>query len=209
MKQLYFIRHGETDNNKNHLLQGRKINASINSKGKEQAEAISVALKEIPIQKAITSSLIRTIETAQPLINSKNLKFEGYEELDEMSFGEWEGKPFSEVIDQIRIVQEAWISGETSTRIPGGESPEEVLERAGKKVLDILESSSEEHIAFILHGRLIRVLLSAFLGMGLNNMHQIKHQNGAINHLSWDGENFKAVKLNDIAHLEQEEIVYK
>lgn len=208
MKQLYFIRHGETDNNKNQLLQGRKINASINDKGKEQAKAVAHALKDIPVQKVITSSLTRTIETAEPLTNLKKLEAEKYEELDEMSFGEWEGKPFSEVMDQIMAVQEKWISGDTGTKIPGGESPVEVFERAGRKVLEILDSSEEEHIAFMLHGRLIRVLLAEFLGLGLKNMHKIQHQNGAINHLSWDGKSFNAVTLNNIEHLEREEFVY-
>ncbi len=209
MKHIYIIRHGETDNNKNHLLQGRKINASINEKGKQQAVGIANTLKDIPIQKVITSSLVRTLETAKPLIESKGLEFDQYEELDEMSFGDWEGKPFEEVIDQIRVIQKAWISGETDTKIPGGESPEEVFKRAGEKFLEILMSSEEKYIAFMLHGRLIRVLLSEFLGMGLKNMHQIQHQNGAINHLTWDGKSFSPVRLNNIDHLELEEFTYK
>ncbi|RNC79940.1 MAG: histidine phosphatase family protein [Balneola sp.] len=206
MKQVYFIRHGETDNNKNRLLQGRKINASINEKGREQAKAIADALADVPIKKIVTSSLVRAIETAEPLMISKNLDSDQYEELDEMSFGDWDGRPFSEVISPIKAVQEAWIAGETNTQIPGGESPEEVFERAGKKVIHILNTAEEQYLAFIVHGRLIRILLSKFLGFGLQNMHLIKHSNGAINHLTWDGDKFEAVKLNSTEHLPEEEI---
>ena len=66
---------------------------------------------------------------------------------------------------------------------------------------EIAENSSETHIAVFIHGRLIRILLSEILGLGLKNMHQIQHQNGAINHLIWENGVFKTVQLNIVNHL--------
>ena len=195
------IRHGETDNNKIHRLQGRGIDASINETGREQAEAIAEALEKFPIQKIITSSMVRTLETAAPLIEQTGAAVEQYSELDEMGFGELEGCYFNDVKAQIHEVNEKWMNGEVDVQIPGGESPREVFNRAGNKVTEILSTSEEEYIAFVLHGRLIRILLSEFLGKGLKNMHLIKHQNGSINHLIWNGSGFEAVELNKIDHL--------
>ena len=195
------VRHGETDNNKFHRLQGRGIDASINETGMEQAEAIAEAFKDFPIQKIVTSSMVRTLETATPLIRQTNAVVEQYEELDEMSFGDLEGSYFNEVKIQIHDINEQWMNGDVDVPIPGGESPREVFSRAGTKVIDVLKNSEEEYIAFILHGRLIRILLSEFLGKGLKNMHLIKHQNGSINHLIWNGSGFEAVELNKIQHL--------
>ncbi|MDP4678865.1 MAG: histidine phosphatase family protein, partial [Cyclobacteriaceae bacterium] len=36
-KKIYIIRHGQTDYNKNNMVQGRGINSSINEFGQEQA----------------------------------------------------------------------------------------------------------------------------------------------------------------------------
>ena len=84
-----------------------------------------------------------------------------------------------------------------------GENPIQVYKRASSKIEEILELSKEEHIVFMLHGRLIRILLSEWLGLGLKNMHQIEHQNGAINYLTWDAQKFEVVELNIINHLDE------
>ena len=202
MKHIYIIRHGETDNNKVYRFQGRGIDASINEKGREQAEAIASALEEVPIQKVVTSSLRRTLETAKPLIDQKEVPVESYADLDEMGFGEYEGAYIHEIMDVIEELQTRWGAGETDFAIKGGESPQQVFDRAGSKLVEVLENSDEEYIAFYVHGRLIRILLSGLLGMGLESMQDIKHKNGSINHLTWDGENFEAVELNMTEHLE-------
>ncbi len=209
MKQIYFIRHGETDNNKKNRLQGRGINSSINENGRLQGEEIAEALKDVPIQKVVVSSLVRTLETATPLVEQKGALVESYSELDEMSFGIWEGAYFKDVKDQIHELNAKWISGDVTAEVENGESPQQVFERAGAKVIEILKASEEEHIAFVIHGRLIRILLSEFVGKGLRNMHLIKHQNGAINHLLWNGDSFEVVSLNIVEHLSTEAVEWK
>ena len=202
MKHIYIIRHGETDNNKVHRFQGRGINASINETGRQQAEAIAHALKDVPIQKVVTSSLIRTMETAEPLIEQSGAVVESYADLDEMSFGKYEGSFIHEIMDAINELQEKWTAGETDYCIEGGgESPQEVYDRAAAKLVEVIEDSEEKYIAFMLHGRLIRILLSGLLGLGLKNMQQIKHTNGAINHLVWNGKELEVVELNKTDHL--------
>lgn len=201
MKHLYIIRHGETEFNKSQLLQGRGINASLNERGLEQGEAVANYLEDKNISLVVTSSLNRAIESASPLLNRIDSTFKSHSEIDEMSFGEWEGQPFSEVLDSIHEIQKTWKSGQVTAKIPGGESPMEVYTRASRKINEIVESSQDEHIAIYIHGRLIRILLSGLLGYGLENMHLIKHENGAINHLTWKSGVYSSVKLNITEHL--------
>lgn len=201
MKHLYIIRHGETEFNKTKRLQGRGINASLNAKGRLQADAVAAELQSYPIQKIVTSSLVRTHESAQPLAESKNINIESWAELDEMSFGDFEGEPFYEVLDHLKYLQNEWSYGDTTIPVPGGESPEEVYQRAAKKLIEIVENSTESHIAVFIHGRLIRILLSGLLGLGLQNMQEIEHENGSINHLTWQNGVFSSVELNITDHL--------
>lgn len=202
MKHIFIIRHGETDNNKAHRFQGRGIDASINAKGIEQAEAVAEFLADYPIKKVITSSLVRTMETAEPLIEAIHPKVDSYSELDEMSFGDYEGAYLHEIKDVIEELQVRWAAGELDYSIAGGESPQEVYDRAATKLIEVIKNSDEEYIAFFLHGRLIRVILAGLLGLGLEKMQDIKHRNGSINHLTWDGESLTPVKLNILDHLE-------
>lgn len=201
MKQLFFIRHGETDNNKASIIQGRSIDASINERGVMQAKAICRALEHYDIQKVVASGLRRTHETLQPLAEQRNLEIEKYPELDEIDFGILEGKVFTDIKEQVDEVNEQWKSGNVDFAPENGESPRQTFLRANKRVLQVLRSSEEEHIVFMIHGRLTRILLSEWLGHGLQNMHKIEHQNGAINHLIWQDDKFEAVELNKIDHL--------
>ena len=199
---IYIIRHGETDFNKSHRMQGRGINASLNDTGRIQAKYIAEFLKDVPITKIVTSSLNRAIESAEPLSIFFGIQTEVYPDLDEMNFGVLEGKPFEEVKQEVQFLHDNWTKGNLDIAPDKGENPKEVFKRAGSKIVEILKSSKDEHLVFMLHGRLIRILLSEWLGLGLQNMHKIEHQNGAINHLKWNNDKFEAVELNITHHLE-------
>lgn len=203
MKQVFVVRHGETDNNKAHIIQGRSLDASINELGCLQAEAIARALEQYDIQKIVCSGLKRTHETAEPLASVRGLTPEKYPELDEIDFGILEGKKFEDIEQQVMDVHEQWKSGNVDFAPEDGESPREAFARANDKAEEVLKSSAEHTIVFVIHGRLTRVLLSEWLGYGLKNMHKVKHQNGAINHLTWNNGEFKAVELNSIEHLHE------
>ncbi|MEO1021067.1 MAG: histidine phosphatase family protein [Bacteroidota bacterium] len=201
MKQIFVVRHGETDFNRQQRIQGRGIDASLNDRGKEQARLVKDALEPEPIERVIVSSLRRTHETAKPLVLAKGLAVEGYQDLDEISFGNLEGRPFNDIKPMVMDLHTKWSSGQVDVRVDGGESPTEVFERAHTKALEIIEMASEEHLLFVLHGRLIRILLSEWLGLGLKNMHEIAHTNGSINKLVFEKGRFEAVYLNKTEHL--------
>lgn len=200
-KELFLIRHGETDNNKASIIQGRSIDASINETGRLQAKAICAALEAFEIHRIIASGLRRTHETVQPLAAQRQLKVEKYPELDEINFGVLEGKVFTEIKEQVMAVQEQWKGGNVDFAPEKGESPRQTFKRANGKVQEVLSSSKEKNIVFMIHGRLTRILLSEWLGYGLQNMHKIEHQNGAINRLTWESGNFEPVELNKTDHL--------
>lgn len=201
MKQLFFIRHGETDNNKASIIQGRSLDASINELGRMQAKAIREALEPYDVQRIVASGLRRTHETVQPLAEQRKLDIEKYPELDEIDFGVLEGKVFTDIRGQVMEVHEQWKGGNVDYAPEDGESPRQTYNRANNKIKEVLESSQEEYIVFMIHGRLTRILLSEWLGYGLHNMHKIEHQNGAINRLTWKAGKFEAVELNITDHL--------
>lgn len=87
-----------TEHNRLRLLQGKGIDVSLNKKGRLQALAVSKVLESYPITRIVTSSLIRTKQTAAPFAQRTHTEIESCSEFDEMSFGDLEGKPFFDVI---------------------------------------------------------------------------------------------------------------
>lgn len=71
--KIYLLRHGETDWNRQEILQGR-TDIPLNSNGKKQAILWSNFFKNINIDIIISSPLIRARETADIISKGKNLK---------------------------------------------------------------------------------------------------------------------------------------
>jgi broad specificity phosphatase PhoE len=197
---LIIARHGETEYNRKGLLQGRGIDAPLNETGLIQAASISEFLTTVEAQHLASSSLRRAIQTAKPIGEMKNLELESDRNLDEMDFGNYEGVSYHEVKEELRELQEAWQGGDVGVPIPGGESPSEVFERANATVMRMINTFGGDRMILVLHGRLIRILLSEWLGFGLKNMHKIEHQNGALYHLVYNGS-FDPLYLNKTDHL--------
>ena len=65
---FYFIRHGETDYNRNNLWLGRQDHP-LNQTGIKQVEAAAQAIVRIPLQIIITSPLLRARQTAELIAN--------------------------------------------------------------------------------------------------------------------------------------------
>lgn len=62
--KIYIIRHGQTEWNKSGRLQGQ-TDIALNENGKELAIKVGQALKDVPFDRAVSSPLSRSIETAE------------------------------------------------------------------------------------------------------------------------------------------------
>ena len=100
---IYFVRHGETDWNREARLQGQR-DVPLNETGRAQADAVGVTLSSLLPDPAsvdfIASPLGRTRETMDRLRRGLGLAPGGYEtddRLKELTFGRWEGMTWREV----------------------------------------------------------------------------------------------------------------
>ena len=199
--KLLIARHGETEYNSRGLLQGRGIDAPLNEKGRRQAELLAGYLNSFHADMIFTSSMKRSIETAKPFLINNDISHYSDSNLDEMNFGKLEGKKINEIKNQLDEIHDRWAGGDIDYKIDGGESPDEVLKRASGYLLPVIRKNINKTMVLILHGRLIRILLSSWLGMGLSRMHEIEHENGAVNYLKFKDGNFETVYLNKTSHL--------
>lgn len=199
---IFIARHGETEYNRTNRIQGRGINKSLNETGRNQAENIGRALGDAGIDHIFSSSLHRSKETAEIIARKLKLIIASYPELDEMDFGIIEGRPISEIDHHLKSLNNNWKNGNTAFALDEGESPDVVLKRVTKRTDKLLKTHRGENILFVLHGRLIRILLSHWLEYGLSQMHRVGHQNGALYHLRINSSNkMEPVFLNKIEHL--------
>ena len=127
---IYIIRHGQTDYNKQGIVQGRGIDSNLNDIGKAQANAFAQANKQVGFGAIYTSTLKRTHQTVAPTVEDTGLQPHQHEGLDEINWGIFEGKEkHTEEHKELYRILRLWNTGELHHKAPGGETPAEVWER--------------------------------------------------------------------------------
>ena len=199
-KTIYVLRHGQTDYNKNGMVQGRGVNASLNETGILQANLVYEALKDIPFDAVFTSTLKRTFQTVTRFIEN-GLKHVSLEGLDEISWGDREGvKTNSEEKSRYAAIMEGWKNGDLNLRVGGGETPTEVMRRQQAAFKQIIEFPGDK-ILVCTHGRAMRILFSWLLNYPLNYMDGFPHQNCVYYKLIYRGNDFFIEEFNQTKHL--------
>lgn len=183
-------------------MQGRSINSSLNETGRNQAASFWDAFKDVPFQKIYTSALNRSAESVQGFIDL-GISWEQEPGLDEISWGEFDGKKISGGGDSYEKVLNQWLSGEHSAKIIGGESPEDVRDRQ-IPVIDKIKQSEEELILVCMHGRAMRILLSHFVDGNLAKMDDYEHKNLGLYVLELDENGLFILEANVVDHLGEE-----
>lgn len=198
-KEIFIIRHGETDFNRSGIVQGKGVNSSINENGREQAASFFEVYAHEGFERIYISQLQRTAQTVAPFVNL-NIPLTIHAGLDEISWGIHEGKKDGETFKDFYSMLHFWQAGETTRKIEGGESPEEVQIRQRVFIADLI-AAPEKKVLVCSHGRAIRILLCTMLNQPLKNMDTFPHNNVSLYKLNYNADGFKIILFNDIGHL--------
>ncbi|NOT13672.1 MAG: histidine phosphatase family protein [Methylococcaceae bacterium] len=149
--RIYLIRHGQTSGNGNQYVGWDDL--PLNETGIQQAHQIAALLETFPISEIYSSPLMRAIETARPLCESKGLKIMHHDELKEINYGEFQGRLKSELNLKLR-------KQNRYEPLPDGESLNDVYQRV-RRFKDSIASSliGYKPIAIIAHFWSIRLFL--------------------------------------------------
>lgn len=150
---LYITRHGKTDWNNRHKLQGR-TDIPLNEEGRKMAEQANAAYSNLHLDICYCSPLIRAKETAEILLKNRNVPIIIDERLIEMNFGEYEGleNSFSIPNCPINVIfkePEKYIYS-----VGGAETFEELYARTGDFIEKVLKPQLQQKkdILIVGHG---------------------------------------------------------
>ncbi len=90
---FFFLRHGETDWNKEARAQGQ-TDIPLNATGRDQASAAIPLLRNQGIVRIVTSPLERASDTAAIVNSALSVPVDRHPGIMERAFGPYEGKPF-------------------------------------------------------------------------------------------------------------------
>jgi len=201
LKTLYIVRHGQTDLNKQGIVQGRGRNTDLNEEGHHQAQLFYQAYKNVPFDKIYISELKRTQQSIQPFID-QGIPYEKLAGLDELAWGVLEGQPSTpENKAAFMKLMRNWLDGNLDSKFEKGESPNEVKARQLEALQIIMSHPEEKTVLICMHGRALRLLLCILQNKPLTEMESFPHQNLVLYKVTWDGEKYEIVDFNNAQHL--------
>lgn len=200
-KKIYIVRHGQTDLNLKGIVQGSGVDSDLNETGRAQASAFFEMYNQVGFDKVYTSALKRTKQTVDKFLKA-GVPTEALIGLNEISWGKKEGEPITPEEDKYyHHMLNEWKRGDTSLRIEGGESPDDVIKRMKPAADYILSKEDEQTILVCMHGRAIRILLCHLLNYPLRSMDMFEHENLCLYILNYTGSMFNVELYNNIDHL--------
>jgi broad specificity phosphatase PhoE len=201
-KTLYIVRHGQTDLNKQGIVQGRGMDTNLNDEGRMQAGMFYNAYKNTPFDKIYLSKLKRTQQSIQQFIDA-GLPYEKLSGLDELAWGIHEGQPSTpENKTAFMKLMREWTAGNLDVKFEKGESPNEVLERQKEALKTIMSHPEEKNVLICMHGRAMRLFLCLLTNQPLTQMEKFPHQNLVLYKVTYDGSRFEIADFNNAIHLQ-------
>lgn len=179
---LYIMRHGKTDWNLKHKLQG-KTDIPLNDTGRQMARDAAIKYKDVHFDICFCSPLIRARETAELLLEGRNVPVIVDERLSEMGFGIYEG--VENVFEKPECpVRELFFNPAGYKAVDGAESLEELIARTGGFLKEIVYPLVDEgkDVLIVGHGAMNSAIigqvrhipLKDFWVEGLENCRLIK-----------------------------------
>ena len=177
MTTLYLVRHGETDWNRAHRIQG-STDIRLNDTGREQARVTGALLATRQWDAVVASPLSRAFETAAIIAREVGL---GEPEVEpamaERNYGAAEGMTGAE-IDALYP---------DGAEVVGRESREAVVARAMPALIAIAGRHPDQAVIVVSHGGVIRSILNAVApGTSASELirngsvHSFRHVDGAL-----------------------------
>jgi len=190
---FYFVRHGESEANASHRFSGR-MDSPLTENGRRQAEAVADLLEGTRFDRIIATPLARSLDTALAIARRRKMPVDVERDLIEIDVGDRTGKTFDETRGLPDWRDDGFVAW------PGGETLEQVLDRALGAMRRIARETPGGTVLVIGHGGVTRILLSHYLGV-LPRLDATRQTNTAVSVVVLDGENATVQRLFESAHV--------
>lgn len=202
--RLILVRHAEAEGNFRRLFHGW-TDSPITEKGHLQAKQVAEKLRDIKIDIIYSSTLKRTLQTAQYIADVKDLPIIRTDKLKEINGGDWEDRKWDDLPLEWPEEYDTWENKPHIHKMPNGESMEGFQARLLKEIKQIVKDNKGKVICLVTHGTAIKTLLCRFYNCTLEEMLRIPwHENTSVTIVDYEDGEFKVVVEGDASHLDSD-----
>ena len=200
MTDLLFIRHGETDWNRQQRFQGQ-IDVPLNATGMAQAARVAERLAADRHDALFSSDLQRARETAAPLGAAWRMPPLALPGFREQNFGVLEGLDVPTIQARHPDLWQRWLEHRADFALPGGESLRQFHARVMAAVRELAAAHAGARLAVVTHGGVLDMLWRTVHGCSLHGPRDCAIPNTGINRLHWRSGTLAIDCWGDDAHL--------
>jgi broad specificity phosphatase PhoE len=153
--RLILIRHGQTPSNVHGTLDTRIPGPGLTDLGRTQAERLPETLRVERIGAVYVSTMLRTHETAAPLVRALDFAPVERAGIREIAAADLEMRGDRVAVMEYLDTMIRWVEGQDELRLAGGESGREFAARFDAVVAEA-EASGHGTVALVSHGAAIR-----------------------------------------------------
>lgn len=206
MVKIYLVRHCEAEGNRAKIFQGT-TDCDISETGAKQLEFLNERFRDIHIDKAYSSPLIRAYKTALAAVDGKGLEVIPDKDFIEIHGGIIEGMSFKKIFSDYAEIERVWIEEPQNFAVEDGEPMRQVYERAKKAIHKIAEDpeNSGKTLLVASHGAVTKCLLCYLLYGDVEQLVNVPWANNtAVSLITYDENGFTVEFYNDDSHIPEE-----
>ena len=162
---IHLLRHGQTALSREDVFCGSGLDPELTREGLEMANAFAAAYRAKPLRAIYSSGLRRSITTAQPLCDALGLPMQVRADLNEISYGKWEGSSKADVDKQYHDDYISWLADPAWHAPTGGESAIALARRSLGVIDEIKQEFADGDVLIVSHKATIRIILCSLLGI--------------------------------------------
>jgi broad specificity phosphatase PhoE len=197
---ILLIRHGETDWNRERVFRG-VFDIPLNDNGRDQARLAGEALRSDKIAAAFSSPLSRAVETASIILEPHGIDATLQQGLLDFNYGDWTGKKDLDVALRWPEEHALWNSRPHSLRVPGGDTLQDVFDRAFSAMEEIAKEHDGRTVALFAHRVVNKLLVLGALGLNLDRFPFIIQGNCCVNKFVRTESGYIIEFINDTSHI--------
>lgn len=194
MTTILLIRHAAHDH-VGRILTGRLPDVALSDAGLAEAANLAQQLASEPIAAIQTSPSLRAQQTALAIAARHDLCVEAAEPLNEIDFGEWQGRTFAELDSDPRW--QRWNTHRTESIAPGGETMTTAQERAWIHVSDLARALAGKMAVVVSHCDIIRAIIARVLGLSLDNILRFEIPPASVSRIVVGDWGARVISLNE------------
>ncbi len=178
-----------------------RADLALTEVGVKQAQATAERIAGWQVSAVYSSPLRRALETALPVARCFGLEVEILPGVIDIDYGEWQGLSLEEAKARDNVLYAKWRERPQEVKFPGGESLDEVRERAVAVVSELIDKYQGKMVAVVSHKVVCQLLILEVLKLDNSHFWQIAQDVCALNLFEYRDGAPSALTINETCHV--------